>query len=97
VVWLAVTVVDQHVDGLLRPRLGVLVGDQRLALTPALDALEQRAAHVPRRLAGGQRGVEVDVRLDEGRHHQIAGGVDIALVGFGWCLLRADGGNPRAV
>ena len=90
-------VVDQHVDGFLRPRLGVFVGHQRLALAPAFDAFEQRAAHVPGRLASGKGGVQVDVRFDEGRHHQVAGGVDIALVGFGRRLLRADGGDARAV
>jgi len=52
-------VLDQHVDGSFRAALAVLVGHQRLALGPELDALEQGAAHVPARLAGGERGVIV--------------------------------------
>ena len=72
----------EGVDGLLGADLGVFRGDGRLALAPALDALEQRAAHVPARLAGGKGGVEVNVRLDEGRHHQIAAGIEV---------IRAEG------
>ena len=89
--------VDQHVDGLLGAGLGVFMGDQRLALGPALDALEQRAAHVPGRLAGGEGGVEVDVRLDEGRYDQVASGVQIALGDGVQGVLDVDGGDAFAV
>jgi len=90
-------VLDQHVDGLPGARLGVLVGHLRLAFAPALDALEQRAAHVPGRLAGGECGVQMNMRLDERRHHQVTGGVEVARAGLGRCLLHCDGGDARAV
>ena len=83
--------VDQHVDGLLGAGLGVFMGDQRLALGPAFDALEQRAAHVPGRLAGCERGIEVDVRLDEGRHDEIAGSVQVAFCNGMHGMLGLDG------
>ncbi|MNL03922.1 hypothetical protein D3C87_1244720 [compost metagenome] len=67
----------EGLDGFLGPGLGVFLGDGRLAFAPALDAFEQRAAHVPARLAGGQGGVEVDVRFDKGRHHQFTAGIQI--------------------
>lgn len=57
--------------------LGVFLSDGGLALAPALDAFEQRTAHVPARFAGRQGGVEVNVRFDEGRHHQITAGIQI--------------------
>jgi hypothetical protein len=72
----------QRLNGFLGAGLGVFFGDGDFALAPAFDAFEQRAAHVPARLASGQRGVEVNVRLDEGRHHQIAAGVEV---------IRAEG------
>ena len=68
---------SQRLNGLLGAGLGVFFGDGDFALAPAFDALEQRTAHVPARLAGGEGGVEVDVRLDEGRHHQIAAGIEV--------------------
>ncbi|MNF84315.1 hypothetical protein D3C84_666690 [compost metagenome] len=67
----------EGLDGFLGAGLGVFLGDRHLALAPAFDAFEQRAAHVPARFACGERGVEVDVRFDEGRHHQVAAGVQI--------------------
>ncbi|MNG92065.1 hypothetical protein D3C79_509840 [compost metagenome] len=69
--------VHQHADGLFRAVLDVVMGGDRLALGPALDAFEQGAAHVPARLAGGQRGVQVNVRFDEGRHHQVLPGIQV--------------------
>ena len=67
----------EGLDGFLGAGLGVFLGDGRLAFAPAFDALEQRTAHVPAWLAGGQGCVEVDVRLDEGRYHQVATGIQI--------------------
>ncbi|MNO90852.1 hypothetical protein D3C76_823830 [compost metagenome] len=64
-------------EGFPGAHLGVFFGDGDLALAPAFDAFEQRAAHVPARLASGEGGVEVDVRFDEGRHHQVATGVQV--------------------
>ncbi len=90
--------VHQHADGLFRAVLDVVVGCDCLALGPALDAFEQGAAHVPARLAGCQRGVQVDVRLDERRHYQVLPGIQA--IGsahrhpFG---LGHDGGDAFAV
>ncbi|MNL23596.1 hypothetical protein D3C87_1449910 [compost metagenome] len=83
-------------NGFFGPGLGVFQGDGRLALAPAFDALEQRAAHVPARFAGGQGRVEVNVRLDEGRHHQIAAGVQIVRP-QGWRLGLARDVADQAV
>ncbi|KOS79635.1 hypothetical protein DM53_441 [Burkholderia mallei] len=69
-------VIAQHPDRRMRAGLRVLVRDRRLALRPALDPLEQRAAHVPFGLARRQHRVEMDVRLDERRDHELAVGVD---------------------
>ena len=49
------------------------VGDP---LGPYRDALEQRAGHVRPRLADGQDGVKMDVRLDQGRRDQAPGQVE---------------------
>ena len=73
------------------------MGDQRLALGPAFDAFEQRAAHVPGRLAGGEGGIEVDMRLDEGRHDQIAGSVQVAFCNGMQGVLGVDGGDALIV
>lgn len=86
----------QGADGACGAGLGVFLGDGGLALAPALDALEQGAAHVPARLTGGQGGVEVDVRLDEGRHHQVASGVDVVRPYRRRHELLGDGGDESA-
>ena len=69
----------QGAQGLVGPGASVFGGDAGLALTPALDALEQRAAHVPAWLAGGEGGVQVDMWLDERRYHQVAAGIQVLL------------------
>ena len=83
----------QGLEGFVGAVAGVVEGQGGLALAPALDALEQRAAHVPTRLARRQRGIEVDMGLDKGRHHQVAGGVQV--VGAeGRCFgLAGDAGD----
>ncbi|MNH12905.1 hypothetical protein D3C79_724590 [compost metagenome] len=45
----------------------ILVGQQRLALGPALYPLEQGAGQVPARLTRGLGGIEVNMGLDKGR------------------------------
>ncbi|MCY1414713.1 hypothetical protein D9M71_301720 [compost metagenome] len=87
---------DQHLQGAAGALPGVLGGDAGLAFGPAFDAFEQRAAHVPARLAGGQHGIQMDMRLDEGRHHQIAAGIHVVLLRYEGCGLRVDGGDQRA-
>ncbi len=64
-------------DGFFGAGLGVFLGNGRLAFAPAFDAFKQRAAHVPARLASCEGGVEVNVRFDKGRHHQIAAGIQV--------------------
>src|SRR3990167_1331983 len=86
-------VLDQHVDGLARAGLAVFVGDQRLALGPEFDALEQGACEVPARLAGGEGRVQVDMRLDEGRHHQVAGGIQLVCRSGQFLRLRNYAGD----
>jgi hypothetical protein len=51
---------------------------QGLELAPQRDALEQRARPVEARHAHRQGGVEMEVRIDEGRRHQPAAGIDDA-------------------
>ncbi|MNV63881.1 hypothetical protein D3C71_1565000 [compost metagenome] len=90
--------IDQHADGLLGAGLDVVVGGDFLALGPALDAFEQSAAHVPLRLARRKRGVEVDVRFDEGRDHQVLLGVQVIRAGQRHCVgLGRDGADAVAV
>jgi len=84
----------EGLDGLFGAGLGVCLGDGGLAFAPALDALEQRAAHVPARFAGGEGGVEVDVRFDKGWDHQVAGCVQVAGRQCGRCRLGRDAGDP---
>ena len=55
----------------------VLDGQVGDPLGPDRDALEQRAADVGPRLADGEHGVEVDVRLDQRRGDQPAAEVDL--------------------
>ncbi|MCY1463920.1 hypothetical protein D9M71_818830 [compost metagenome] len=69
-----------------------------LALGPALDTFEQSTAHVPLRFAGGQRGVQVDVRFDKRRHYQVLFGVQvIASARHHHLGLRHDGRDAFAV
>ncbi len=68
----------QGLNSLLGAGLGVFLGDGGLALAPALNALEQCSTHIPARFAGSKGGIKVDMRLDEGRYHQVTGGVQIA-------------------
>src|SRR5690606_3391458 len=56
----------------------VLPAQQRLALGPAFDALEQGAALVPAGCAGGERRIQMVMGFDEGRADQIAGGDALA-------------------
>ena len=56
--------------------LDVVDGQRLDPLGPDGDALEQRAGLVVARLADGEHGVEVDVRLDQGRRDQGAAEVD---------------------
>lgn len=53
----------QCLDGAL---FHILMGQQRLALGPTLDPLEQGAGEVPARLASRLGGIEVNVRFDKG-------------------------------
>ncbi|GHK53330.1 hypothetical protein KPZU09_30660 [Klebsiella pneumoniae] len=64
--------IAQHADGFQRSLTGVLRGNTRFALAPAGDAFKQGAAAVPLRLARGEGGVKMDMRLDEGRDRQPA-------------------------
>ncbi len=82
--------IAQHADGFQRSLTGVLRGNTRFALAPAGDAFKQGAAAVPLRLARGEGGVKMDMRLDEGRDRQPALGVDIPGVGS---LHRGLGGD----
>ena len=59
-----------------RALLHRLVGKQRLQLAPERNAFEQRAGRVDARDAVGERGVHVEMRIDEGRRDEVAGGVD---------------------
>ena len=70
-------------------------GQQRLQLAPQRDAFEQRAALVHARQAVAQRGVHVEVGVDEWGAQQPAFGVDLGGAG-GRLWQRAgkpDGGD----
>ena len=69
---------DLPEDRLAGAALDVVVGQERLALGPGEDALDQRAALVVARLADGQDRVHVDVRVDERRREEPARGVELA-------------------
>jgi len=60
-------------EGALDERVG---REQRLELAPQRDAFEQRAALVDARQAVAERGVHVEVRVDEMRRQQQAAGVE---------------------
>ena len=49
---------------------------ERLELPPERDPLQQRARYVHPRLAEAERGVHVEMRIDEGWRHQAPRGVD---------------------
>ena len=53
-----------------------LEGQLRPQLTPKGDPLEQRSALVVTRIAIGERGVHVEMSVDEGRRDQLSGRVD---------------------
>ena len=72
----------------------LLEGRDRAEFAPELDALEQRPGRVDPRQAVGQRCVHVEVRVDERRGDEVAGGVD-APAGFG--VEAADGGDRSPV
>ena len=84
-------------DDLPRALEDVLLGERRLQLSPDVDALDQRARLVPARLAGRERGVEVEVTVDERRGHEPPFGVDRPVsVGFGAFADRASSARrPR--
>ena len=71
---------DLPEDRLAGAVLDVLVGQRRLALGPGQDALDQRAGLVVARLADGEDGVHVDVRIDERRREEPALGVELRRV-----------------
>ncbi len=66
-----------------RPGDHRLLRQLRLQLAPQRDAFEQRAGPVQPRQAERQSGVQVEMRVDEGRRHQPAAGVDLVI-----CLRR---------
>ena len=79
---------DLPQDRLPGARHDVVTGQRRLALGPGLDPLDERPGDVVARLADRQRGVHVDVRVDEGRGEEAAVGVQLDRV------RAARGGQP---
>ena len=63
---------DRPAHDLGRAVEDVLLRQRRLQLAPDVDALDQRAALVPARLAGGERRVEMQVAVDERRRDEPA-------------------------
>lgn len=86
-------VIAQHTDGLQRALARIFYRDALFTLAPAGDALKQRAAHIPLRLARREGGVKVDMRLDERRDNQLLLRVDIAGVSRPRGGLRGDAFN----
>jgi peptidoglycan/xylan/chitin deacetylase (PgdA/CDA1 family) len=84
-------------DGLQRATLDVVVGERRLALGPGEDPLDERARLVEARLADGEDGVEVDVRVDQRRREQPARGVKDGRPSRDRPTARADRGDPVAL
>ena len=78
-----------HPDGSVYTVLYLLLGQEGLILLPALDALEQGAAHVPVGTACGQAGIQVNVRLDDGGQGQLAAAVYHLFAGEGF-EVRSD-------
>ena len=64
-----------HTDRLVDAVLDLLLGQEGLILFPALDPLEQGAAHIPAGTARGQAGIQMHVRLDDGGQRQLAAAV----------------------
>ena len=83
------TIGGLHTDGLIDAILDFLLGEEGLILLPALDALEQGAAHVPVGTACGQAGIQVDVRLDDGGQDQLTAAVYHLFAGEGF-KVRSD-------
>jgi hypothetical protein len=67
----------------------ILAAQTRLALTPDLDALQQRSTGIVARLANGQHSIQVNMRVDKRRREQAASGVDLAY-GGGCPKIRRD-------
>ena len=84
----------EGLDGFFGAGPGVFLGDGGLAFAPALDAFEQGAAHVPARFAGGEGGIKVNMRFDEGRYHQVAGRIQVIGRHQRCCCLWGDAGDP---
>ena len=78
---------DRPAHDLPRALEDVLLGEARLQLAPDVDALDQRAGLVPARLAGRERGVEMEMAVDERRRDEPRFRVE---------LLRAVGGERLA-
>jgi hypothetical protein len=88
---------DLPQDRLARPALDVVVGQRGLALGPRLDALDERARLVVARLADGQDGVEVDVRIDEWWGEEAARRIELAAAVRRDRACQPDLGNGGAV
>jgi len=87
-------------DGLARPGLHVLVGQRRLPVGPGQDALDERAGFVMARLTDRERGIHVDVRVDERRRQEAAIGLELDRLRAsrgGQLPRRADGRDPVAL
>ena len=80
--------------GAVHALLHVLDGERGLPLAPHLDALEEGAGLVPAGLTGGEGGIEVDVRLDDGRQREAAGPVDDLLTRQRLQSVRDRGEHP---
>jgi hypothetical protein len=83
---------DLPADRLTGAILDVLVGERGLPLGPGEDPLDERAGLVVARLADGQDGIQMNVRIDERRRQQPAAGVELPVAA---CLDRAGRGDRR--
>ena len=88
---------DLPADRLHRPRLHVLVRQRRLSVRPRQDAFDQRAGLVVPRLADGEHGVHVDMRVDEWRREEPAAGVELGPAVAGDRTGRADSRDRVAI
>ena len=83
-------------EDLLHPLDDVVVGEGRLALGPALDALPERAALVPARFTRGEARVEMDVWLHVRWRDERTVHVELRLDGADADARRLDGEDlPR--
>jgi hypothetical protein len=73
------------------------VGQRRLAVRPGEDPLDQRAGLVVAGLPDREDRVEVDVRIDERRGEQPAGGVELDVVAREGGAGRDDPGDVVAL